>query len=168
MRRSTLSTLAAGGSAALLAGALAFQHVGGYAPCELCLLQRWPHVAAVVLGILALLLPPRMLWRFLGLAAALTAAALGLFHTGVERGWWEGPTACSGSADIGGLSADQLLDQIMAAPVVRCTDVAWQFLGLSMASWNAILSLLLAFVWAASLAAPRQKASGLRFDRAAR
>lgn len=168
MRRRTLSTLAAGGSAALLAGALGFQHFGGYAPCELCLLQRWPHVAAVGLGLLALLLPPRVLWRFLGLVAALTAAALGLYHTGVERGWWEGPTACSGGADIGNLSADQLLDQIMAAPVVRCTDVAWQFLGLSMASWNAILSLGLAVLWAASLAARRQRVSGLRFDRPAR
>lgn len=168
MRRSTLSTLAAAGSAALLAGALGFQHLGGYAPCELCLIQRWPHVVAVAMGIVALLLPPRMLWRFAGLAAALTASALGLYHTGVERGWWEGPTACSGQGSIADLSPDQLLNQIMAAPVVRCTDVAWHFLGLSMASWNAILSLGLAILWAASISAPRQKANGLRFDRAAR
>lgn len=168
MRRRTLSTLAAGGSAALLAGALAFQHLGGYAPCELCILQRWPHLAAVGMGILALLLPPRMFWRFLGLVSALTAAALGLYHTGVERAWWQGPTTCSGGSDIGNLSPDALLNQILAAPVVRCTDVAWQFMGLSMASWNAILSLILAALWGLSLTAPRQKATGLRFDRPAR
>lgn len=168
MRRRTLSTVAAAGSAALLLGALGFQHLGGYAPCELCLLQRWPHVAAVAAGVLALLLPPRVLWRFIGLVSALTAAALGLYHTGVERAWWEGPTACSGGSGIDALSPDQLLTQIMAAPVVRCTDVAWQFLALSMASWNAILSLALAVLWGASLVTARQKAGGLRFGRVGR
>lgn len=165
MRQRTLSTLAAAGSAGMLAGAFAFQYLGGYIPCDLCLWQRWPHAAAVAAGILALLIPPRMLWRFLGLASALTASGLGVFHTGVERGWWTGPTTCSGQGDIGALSPDDLLNQILAAPVVRCTEVTWSLLGLSMASWNAIISLGLALLWAASLAAPRANGNGLRFDR---
>ncbi|MGM0585152.1 MAG: disulfide bond formation protein B [Pseudomonadota bacterium] len=150
-----LAALAAAGSAGLLAGAFLFQHVGGLAPCPLCIWQRWPHALAFALG-LAMLAPAlreaRAL-RALGLLAMLTSAGLGLHHTGVERGWWPGPGTCSGGQG-GGLSADQLMDSIMAAPLVRCDEVAWQLLGLSMASWNALISLALAGLWLASLRRP--------------
>jgi disulfide bond formation protein DsbB len=146
-----LSLLAAAGSGALLAGAFAFQHIGGLQPCPLCLWQRWPHAAAVVLGLGVLLLAPRRWLLALGALAAAVAAGLGVYHTGVERAWWQGPTTCAGGGDIGALAPDALLDQILAAPVVRCTDVAWQMAGLSMASWNALLSLILMALWLASL-----------------
>ncbi|KFI31799.1 disulfide bond formation protein B [Haematobacter massiliensis] len=151
MTSRTLTTLAALGSLALLLGAFAFQYIGGLAPCHLCLWQRWPHAAAIVAGVLALAMPAVRFWRFLGLLAALTASGLGVFHTGVERGWWQGPTTCTGGGDLSGLSTGQLLDQILSSPIVRCDAVAWQFAGLSMASWNAILSFLLALFWAAAL-----------------
>jgi len=142
----SLASLAGLGSAALLGGALFFQYVVGLAPCELCILQRWPHLAAFVIGVIVWFIPN--VWVMaLGALAAGTAGALGIYHTGVERGWWEGPTHCSGTADLSGMTPSQMLDTIMAAPVVRCTDVAWEMLGLSMASWNAILSFVLVAVW---------------------
>lgn len=143
----TLILIAAGGSLALLLGAFGFQYLGGLAPCAMCLWQRWPHAVAVVAGGLGLVSP---LAAWLGLGGALTAAGLGGYHTGVERGWWEGPATCS-SGDIGGLSPDELLAQIMAAPLVRCDEVAWEMLGLSMASWNMVISLGLAGLWALAL-----------------
>lgn len=145
--RQKLILSAAAGSAALLAGAHVFQALG-YAPCKLCLWQRGPHWAAVVIGLAAYLLP----WRALPWAGALAAAAtaaLGLYHTGVEQKWWQGPSSCTSGGELGG-SADDLLNQIMAAPLVRCDEVAWSLLGISMASWNAILSALLVAVWIAA------------------
>ncbi len=147
-----LILLAAAGSAALLAGAFAFQYIGGLAPCHLCLLQRWPHAAAVLIGLVALVLNSGRLVRLLpiaGAAAAATTAGYGLYHTGVERGWWQGPDTCT-SGPVGGVSAGDLLDQIMAAPLIRCDDVAWSMAGLSMASWNAVISVLLVLIWLAA------------------
>ncbi|MEO8242114.1 MAG: disulfide bond formation protein B [bacterium] len=149
MSRSALILLATLGSAALLAGAFAFQYIGGLAPCHLCLQQRYPHAAAVVIGVVALLIPAGIAARtlpWLGAAAALTTAAIGAYHSGVERHWWQGPTTCT-SGPIGGLSADDLLAQIQAAPVVQCDQVAWQMFGLSMASWNMLASLVLVAIW---------------------
>jgi disulfide bond formation protein DsbB len=149
MSRPFLILIATLGSASLLAGAFAFQYIGGLAPCQLCLEQRYPHAAAIVMGILALLVPAGLIGRalpWLGALAALATAALGGFHTGVERHWWEGPSTCT-SGSISGMSAKDLLAQIQAAPVVQCDQVAWAIWGISMASWNMIFSLVLAVVW---------------------
>lgn len=148
MTRKMLILAAAGGSAALLLGAFAFQHLGGMAPCKLCLWQRWPHGAAVLIGLAALWLPGRAL-PLLGALAALTTAGIGAYHAGVERGWWEGPTSCSGGP-VTGLSPQELMDQILAAPLVRCDEIPWEMLGLSMAGWNALASLALAALWLAA------------------
>lgn len=148
MTRKLLVILALAGSAALLAGAFAFQYVGGLAPCKLCLWQRWPHAAAVLVGLAALALPGRVL-PLLGAAAALATSGIGLYHAGIEQHWWAGPTTCT-SGPIAGLSSEDLLNQILAAPIVRCDEIAWSLAGLSMASWNAVLSLLLALVWVAA------------------
>ena len=145
LSRRNLILLATLGSVGLILGALAFQYIGGLAPCALCHWQRWPHFAAVPIGALALAVPGVLL----PLAGALAAAAsggIGVYHTGVEKGWWPGPDTCS-AGPIGGMSADELLDHIMAAPLVRCDEVAWQMLGLSMASWNAVASFGLAALW---------------------
>ena len=147
MTRKSLILLAAGGSAALLAGAFLFQALG-YAPCKLCLWQRWPHGAAILIGVLALAVPGRLL-PALGALAALATSGVGVYHTGVERGWWLGPSTCT-SGPIGGKSAEDLLNSIMNAPLIRCDEVAWSLFGLSMASWNAILSLALALIWVAA------------------
>ncbi len=150
--RKTLILTAAGGSLALLLGAFAFQYLGGLAPCKMCLWQRWPHAAAVLAGVLALLLPGRIL-PLIGAAAAAATSGIGLYHTGVERGWWQGPTTCT-SGPIAGVTPEDLLNQILAAPMVRCDEVAWSMLGLSMASWNALLSLGLVAIWLWAAATP--------------
>jgi disulfide bond formation protein DsbB len=147
MTRTRLILAAALGSALLLAGAWTFQMLG-YAPCKLCHWQRWPHYAAVVIGALALLTGMRFLPWFGALAAAATAA-VGVYHTGVEQKWWLGPTTCT-SGSVSGLSADDLLNQINNAPLIRCDEVAWALGGISMASWNAILSAVLVLVWIAA------------------
>src|SRR5690606_12255015 len=142
--RSDHVLLAAAGSAALLLGAFGFQ-LAGYAPCHLCLLQRYPHAVAIAIGALALFVGGRLL-PLLGALAALTTAGIGLYHTGVERHWWEGPQTCT-SGGIGGLSVDDLMARIDAAPLIRCDEVAWELFGVSMASWNMLFSLVLAGIW---------------------
>ena len=151
-----LVLLAVAGSILLLSGAFIFQAMG-YAPCKLCVWQRWPHAIAIVAGIAAVMLVGRP-WLALGALAAATTGALGIYHTGVERAWWPGQDTCS-AGPVGGLSTDALLDQIMAAPLVRCDEVAWAFAGLSMASWNAILSFLIAAIWLCALWIGRRQAS---------
>jgi disulfide bond formation protein DsbB len=146
--------LAALGSAGLLAGAFAFQYLGGMAPCSLCITQRWPHAIAVVIGSIAVVFGGALarLLAVGGAVAAAVTAGYGAYHTGVERGWFAGPDTCTGGS-VAGISADDLLDQIMAAPLVKCDEVAWQMLGLSMASWNAVLSCGLVALWLMALRA---------------
>jgi disulfide bond formation protein DsbB len=143
--------VASAGSAALLGGAFAFQYIGGLQPCPLCLWQRWPHAAAIAVGLLLVMVGPRRWLLVAGLLAALVAAGLGVYHAGVEQAWWAGPQTCAAMSEIGGLSAGDLLAQIEAAPVVRCTDIAWSMWGLSMAAWNALLSAVLAGFWVYAL-----------------
>ncbi len=123
--------------AALLSGAWFSQLWGGLAPCEMCHWQRWPHYAAVGIALLAFLLPQPAARRALVMLAALSIAlsgAIGMFHAGVEYGWWEGLTRCT--APAGGS-----LDDIMNAPLTRCDVAAWEMFSISLAGYNAILSL---------------------------
>lgn len=140
-----LAALAAFGSAVLIIAAFAFQHVGGLAPCQMCIWQRYPHVLAIGIGLLVVLSrwTPLLL---VGAVAAASTAGIGFYHAGVEQGWWQGPATCS-AGDISGMSADALLDQILAAPLVRCDEIPWEMLGLSMAAWNGLISLGLFGIW---------------------
>ncbi|WP_171099290.1 disulfide bond formation protein B [Ruegeria sp. HKCCD7255] len=147
--RKTLIALATAGSAALLLGALGFQYLGSLAPCKMCIWQRFPHGAAILIGVLAFVFPGIRPLPLLGALAAATTAGIGIFHAGVEKGLWEGPSTCT-SGSISGLSPEELLDQIMNAPVVRCDEIAWEMLGLSMAGWNALLSAGLVLLWLAA------------------
>ena len=149
MTRAQYILLAAGGSAGLMLAALAFQYLGGMAPCKLCIWQRYPHVIAILLGLLALRFRQQIL-VVLGATAAASTGAIGVYHAGVEQGWWQGPTTCS-SGPITGLSADDLLNQIMAAPLVRCDAIPWELFGVSMAGWNAIVSFGLMALWLMAL-----------------
>ena len=123
---------------ALLGGALLSQYVGGLYPCEMCIWQRWPHGAAILLALAALASPidaPRT--RPLMLLAALAIAvsgAIGAFHAGVEYKWWEGITTCTTNGATS-------LDDILSVPLVRCDQVQWSLFGISLAGFNAIFSL---------------------------
>lgn len=130
--------------AALLAGAWASQLIGGLYPCEMCHWQRWPHYAALVPAVLAFLVPDRGVARILVAAAAALIAvsgAIGVAHAGVEYHWWDGFTACTATTSLSGLNAAARLDAILHAPVIRCDVAQWSFAGVSLAGFNAILSL---------------------------
>jgi disulfide bond formation protein DsbB len=134
------------GAAATIGGALVFEHVFGYVPCKLCLIQRNPYYLAIPLGILAALLPPR--WTRIGLwllaLVFVVSAALGAYHSGVEWGLFAGPSDCGGGAGAGAGNVGDFLNQLQNTRVVSCTEAAWRFLGLSLAGWNAVISLALA------------------------
>jgi disulfide bond formation protein DsbB len=141
---------AAAGSAFLLVAAFAFQHIGGLAPCPLCILQRWPHAVAVALG-LALMAWPRREIALLGSLTMLVGAGVAAYHVGIELHWWTGPTTCV-APNVSDVRPEELLARILEAPVVRCDEIAWSFLGLSMAAWNGLASAALAFLWARAYA----------------
>jgi disulfide bond formation protein DsbB len=146
MQRSHLILLAAAGSAGLLLGALAFQYIGGLAPCVLCIYQRWPHLAALIIAAIALARGGPV-WPVLGALAVLTSAGIGVFHVGVEQEWWAGLQQCAVNT-LEGVSAGDLLntDVTVGAPAA-CDKVAWSLIGISMAGWNVISSTLIAGIW---------------------
>ncbi len=131
-----------GASALALATALVSQYGFDLQPCVLCIWQRWPYVAAILLGGLAVVARSRPVLATvltgLAVGAVLASGGIGAFHVGVEQGWWEGTAGCgsvSATDDLATLRA-----QIMNAPIVRCDEVAFAFLGISMAGWNALFA----------------------------
>ena len=145
-------------AAATLAGAWFFQLVLDIRPCPLCLEQRYAYYLAVPLGALIAVAAARDAPRpvlYAGLAilaaAALGNAWLGAYHAGVEWGFWKGPTDCTGP--VGNLgSAGNLLERLDSVKVIRCDEVQWRFLGLSLAGYNFLISLLMAAVAAWGIA----------------
>jgi len=147
-------------SVLLLLGALGFQYLGRLPPCELCMWQRWPHVAAAVVGLGGPLLVRFRLvergamWAIAALTALLVAVSggVGVYHAGIEWHWWPGPQSCTGAAfhyTGGGLDLN--------APVVMCDRAAWRLFGLSLAGYNALFSFALAGIAAAMLARSGRK-----------
>ena len=128
---------------ALLAGAFGSQYLGGLYPCEMCWWQRYAHMAALVPAALAFTARAQSgTARMLTLLAALAIAASGaiaVYHFGVEVKIFEGLTTCT--ATTTGSNPADLLKQIIHAPLIRCDEVQFRFLGISLAGWNAILSL---------------------------
>ena len=132
-------------AAATILGALGFEHIGGYQPCALCLMQRTPYYLGVPVAALALvavaLRAPRMLVTILfGIVALLMLYNTGLavYHSGVEWAFWPGPTSCAPSVGVG--SAADMLDQLTNTYAPSCTDAPWRMLGLSFAGWNVLVS----------------------------
>jgi disulfide bond formation protein DsbB len=145
-------------AAATLAGAWFFQLVLDIRPCPLCLEQRYAYYLAVPLGALIAVAAARDAPRavlYAGLAvlaaAALGNAWLGAYHAGIEWGFWQGPTDCTGP--VGNLgSAGNLLERLDTVKVIRCDEVQWRFLGLSLAGYNFLISLLMAAIAAWGIA----------------
>ena len=141
------------GMTATVGGALAFQHIGGYIPCALCLLQRDPYYYGIPVGIAAILAASFRLpaWIVRGLLAIvgilmLIGAGMGVYHSGVAWGFWEGPATCATSVTGVATNAGSLLDDLNAFHGPSCTEASLRVLGLSFAGWNVIASLALAAV----------------------
>jgi disulfide bond formation protein DsbB len=146
-------------SVAILGAAFAFQYIGGLVPCVLCIYQRWPYAVTIALSLTALALArqgegqiaARGILYLCGLVF-LVGAAIAVFHVGVEQHWWEGTPECGVLS--GGGTLEQLTESLKHGPVVRCDQPQWTLLGISMAGYNAVLSVLLAVFCAL---APRLK-----------
>jgi disulfide bond formation protein DsbB len=151
-----------------IGGAWYSQLVWGLAPCELCLLQRWPYYVGVPLAAVTVVLAFRepsggrgtiafLLW-ILALVF-LVSAGLAAYHAGVEWGFWPGPSACTGQY-VAPASTDDFLKSLDAGPSVRCDEAAIRILGLSLAGWNALASLAIAAIaiFGAKAASARKKA----------
>jgi disulfide bond formation protein DsbB len=160
MRPTTLAMALGALSLALIVGVLGFQYLGGIPPCEMCHWQRWPHIAAAVIGLGgALLIRAGLVEENLGrvlawMTVVLIAASggLGVFHAGVEWHWWPGPQACTGSAfrfTGGPLNLN--------AHMVMCDVAAWRLFGISLAGYNAIVSLASAALGAYLLVTMKRK-----------
>lgn len=136
---------------ALMAGALGSQYIGGLYPCEMCHWQRWPHYAAILVALLSFAMPNRLVTMALIGAAALliaTSGVIGVLHAGVEYQWWPGFTPCAAGAQSG-MSGMDIIDLIQKKPIISCDVPQWTLLGVSLAGWNALISLtgaLAAFV----------------------
>src|SRR5215831_13056882 len=134
-----------GASALVLGGALLSQYWGGLAPCELCLLQRSPWAVAIVIGFVATMVGsrPALPWVALLLAAVfVVSSGLALYHVGVERHWFAGPTACGGAATAAD-TVEALKAQILRQQPVLCDQPAWALWGISLAGWNLLASLVM-------------------------
>jgi disulfide bond formation protein DsbB len=142
--------------AALLAGVYIGQYGFGLVPCEMCWWQRYPHFAALVLALIAFVVPPRVPVALAAIALAVSGL-IGGFHAGVEYGWWKGVTACTANAFSAG---GDPLAAILAAPVVRCDVAPWSLFGVSLAGWNFLFSIAAALAIAILLKRGRTSIDG--------
>ncbi|HXJ03042.1 MAG TPA: disulfide bond formation protein B [Micropepsaceae bacterium] len=139
----TPALLVGGVSTALLLGAFASQYLGGLAPCEMCIWQRWPHGAAILFGlvggglVMGQVLPASLAkpLAVLAIAAIAISGAIGVFHAGVEWKLWPGPSECTGFGYVPGR------DDFKPLQIVRCDEAQWRLFGISLAGYNALISL---------------------------
>jgi len=138
--------------AATILGAWFFEYVMGLKPCPLCLEQRYAYYFAIPLAVMVIMGDQVGASRKVLVAALVAIAAgmawntyLGIYHSGVEWKWWQGPTDCSGAVEGLG-TAGSLANRLQTMNVVRCDEAAWRFLGLSLAGYNALISAALAVV----------------------
>ena len=150
-------------SVTIIVAALGFEHIGGYAPCPLCLMQRYAYYAAIPLLFAALAFDAadqhgvaRLIFGIVGLMF-LANAGLAVYHAGAEWKFWAGPSTCAAPATTLSTSAGGLLKDLERTRVIRCDEAPWQFLGLSFAGWNAALSLMLALISARAGIIARQR-----------
>jgi disulfide bond formation protein DsbB len=146
----TLTTRAFAGfvliaSAIVLGTALLSEYWGGLAPCELCLLQRWPWAAAIVISMIVVLVGERARLDWVALLLALVFAVsvvFAFYHVGVEQHWFAGPTACTAGPG-GAVTLEQMKRQILGTAPVLCDRPAWTLFGVSLAGWNLLASLVM-------------------------
>ena len=144
---SLASALVFAGALAAITAALGFEHLGGYAPCPLCMQQRLAYHLGIPVALLAFLLSRANHEGLAALMLALVAAAfvanagLGLYHAGVEWKWWPGPAACAAAGELSLDEGVSLLESLRKGRSVACDEAPWRFLSLSFAGWSAVISL---------------------------
>jgi len=147
-RQVLIAVLVIGGS--VIGGALLFEYAGGLEPCELCLLERWPYYVGVPLAAVALTTGARGAGWWIALLSLvfLVSAGLGAYHVGVEHGWIQGPTACTGTSGASAKTAEEFARMIEQRQAVQCDQVPWSLMGISLAGYNFLASLLLVLLCA--------------------
>lgn len=152
-RMMAASAVVFGGALLIILTAHAFEHIGGYPPCPLCLQERYAYYFGVPAAVVAFLAARAESFGFARLVLLLIAIGfllnmgLGVYHAGAEWKFWPGPETCAGGFDLR-WSQEGIVD----TPVTRCDEASWRFLGLSFAGWNAVVSLALAGIalWGAT------------------
>jgi disulfide bond formation protein DsbB len=138
-------------SATVLGAALSSQYWGGLAPCELCILQRWPWAVAITISIVALFVGQRRSLPWVALVLGLVflvSIGFAFYHLGVEQHWFAGPSACTPST-AAPTTLEEMRRQILTAQIVRCDEVQWSLYGVSLAGWNLLASFVMASICAA-------------------
>ena len=151
-------------SAVVLGAALLSQYWGGLAPCELCLLQRWPWGLAITISLVAVLVGGRgaLPWVAAVLAVVFAASTVfAFYHVGVEQKWFAGPSACTAST-TGAMTLEQMKQQILGTAPVMCDRVQWSLFGLSLAGWNVLGSLIMTAISVFAFLQARRPASPAR------
>jgi disulfide bond formation protein DsbB len=157
-------------SGGVLGAALLSEYWGGLAPCELCLMERWPWEAALVAGLVGILIGggDKLRWLALGLAVLFAAgAALAFYHVGVEQHWFAGPAACT-AGNTGAGSIVELRRQILGHQAILCDQVQWSLFGISLAGWNLAASLLMVGSCLAAFIQAAGRPTSSRLSRVAR
>jgi disulfide bond formation protein DsbB len=147
-------------SVAVISGALVFQYVVGLQPCELCYAERWPYYGAIAIAAMALFTDARRMLPGIAMLALIFLVSAGLagYHVGVEQHWIEGPTACTGGAS-GAKTPEELMKFLQNQQAVRCDEIQWSLLGLSLAGWNVATSLGLLAVTAFAVVRLRKESA---------
>ena len=140
-------------SVGMILFALISEHVFGFAACSLCLIQRYPHVLVAVTSVWLIFFRTHNVFLYpVNTLVMALSIILASYHVGVEQSIFQGPQSCSSSnlSLVSDKSAEALLKEILNTSVVRCNEVKWSFMGLSMATWNLILSIALFIGWTVS------------------
>ena len=143
-------TLLCGASLGLVITAIFIGEIFGLHPCKLCLYARWPHFATLIILVAyhaVIIELAKKIVIGLGALAMTLSASISIFHSGVELKFWEGPSTCANAPKLQNITVDELLDQILSTPVVACDEIVWELFSLSMANWNAVISLVMLFLW---------------------
>ena len=133
--------------------ALISEYVFGFAPCSLCLIQRYPHILVAVTSVWLIFFRTHNVFLYpVNTLVMALSIILASYHVGVEQSIFQGPQSCSSSnlSLVSEKSAEALLKEILNTSVIRCNEVTWSFMGLSMATWNFILSIALFIGWTVS------------------
>jgi disulfide bond formation protein DsbB len=139
IRDEQIARITGAGALALILGALGFQYIAHLAPCEMCHWQRWPHIAAAVIGLIGVSLWKKNARSMAMIVIALVALSglIAAYQTGMQWGFLPGPQGCT-------VDHAYVMGSNAPPPEVSCNVVTWSLFGLSLAAYNALLSFLIA------------------------